>query len=99
MIVKPDDPGTLFVGNGDFIPGVTGAIRRSKDAGKTWDAVNLPVEPNSVVYWMASHRELPDVVVAGSLYGYVYVTDDGGDNWQKLKKEFGEIRSVAVTPN
>jgi photosystem II stability/assembly factor-like uncharacterized protein len=48
---------------------------------------------------MASHRELPDVVVAGSLYGYVYVTDDGGDNWQKLKKEFGEIRSVAVTPN
>ncbi len=99
MIVKPDDPDTLFVGNGDFIPGVTGAIRRSKDAGKTWDAVNLPVEPNSVVYWMASHRELPDVVVAGSLYGYVYVTDDGGDNWQKLKKEFGEIRSVAVTPN
>ena len=99
MIVKSNDPNTLFVGNGDFIPGVTGAIRRSKDAGRTWEAVDLPVEPNSVVYWLASHPETPDVVVAGSLYGYVYVSNDGGDSWAKLKKEFGEIRSVAVSPN
>lgn len=42
---------------------------------------------------------MPDVIVAGTLHGYVYVSEDGGDSWRKLRKEFGEIRSVAVTPN
>jgi len=33
------------------------------------------------------------------LYGYLYTSDDGGESWSKLKKEFGEIRTVAVSPN
>ena len=70
----PDNPDVIFVGNGDAIPGITGAIRRTRDGGKT-------------------------VIAAGSLYGYVYLSEDGGDTWQKLRKEFGEIRSVMVTPN
>ena len=40
-----------------------------------------------------------EVIVAASLYGYVYVSEDAGDSWRKLEKEFGEVRSVAVTPN
>jgi photosystem II stability/assembly factor-like uncharacterized protein len=99
MLIKADNPDVMFVGNGDFIPGVTGAIRRTKDGGQTWDVAPLPVEPNSVIYWLGTHSELPNVIVAASLYGYVYVSDDGGDSWRKLKKEFGEVRSVAVTPN
>jgi hypothetical protein len=56
------------------------------------------VEPNSVVYWFATHPERPNVIAAASLYGYVYVSTDGGESWKKLKKEFGEIRTLAVTP-
>jgi photosystem II stability/assembly factor-like uncharacterized protein len=89
----------MFVGNGDFIPGMTGAVQRTKDAGQTWEPVNLPVEPNSVVYWMGTHAVCPNVIVAASLFGYIYVSEDGGDTWRKLKKEFGEVRSVAVLPN
>ena len=63
--------------NGDFIPGVVGAIQTSKDGGKSWAPADLPVEPNSVVYWFATNPELPETIVAGSLYGYVYVTDPG----------------------
>ena len=88
-----------MLGNGDSIPGVTGTIQRSKDSGKSWQAIKLPVEPNSVVYWFATHPERPNVVAAASLYGYVYVSTDGGESWQKRKKEFGEIRTLAVTPN
>ena len=46
-----------------------------------------------------THPQRADVVVAVSLYGYVYVTEDAGDSWNKLEREFGEVRAVAVTPN
>jgi photosystem II stability/assembly factor-like uncharacterized protein len=99
VMLKADDPNVLFVGNGDAIPGVTGTIQRSIDGGQSWQALDLPVEPNSVVYWFATHPARPHVVAAASLYGYVYVSTDGGESWQKLRKEFGEIRTVAVMPN
>ncbi len=99
VALKADDPNVMFVGNGDAIPGVTGAIQRSKDGGKSWQATDMPVEPNSVIYWFATHPAQPDVIAAASLYGYVYLSMDGGDSWRKLKKEFGEIRSLALMPN
>jgi photosystem II stability/assembly factor-like uncharacterized protein len=99
MIIKADNPDVMFVGNGDTIPGLTGAIRRTKDGGNTWDAAPLPVAPNSVVYWFATHPERPNVIAAASIYGYVYLSEDGGDSWEKLKKEFGEVRTLALTPN
>jgi photosystem II stability/assembly factor-like uncharacterized protein len=99
VMLKADDPNVIFVGNGDTIPGVTGAIQRSRDGGQTWEALPLPVVPNSVIYWFATHPEVPNVIAAASIYGYVYVSEDGGDSWQKREREFGEIRSLAVMPN
>jgi hypothetical protein len=61
--------------------------------------VSLPVEPNSVVYWLGTHRDVPDTVAAASIFGYVYLSEDGGDSWGKAEREFGHIRTVAVTPN
>ena len=99
MALKVDDPNVIFVGNGDTIPGYTGDIRMSKDGGLSWDAAVLPVEPNSVIYWFATNPDVPNVIVAASLYGYLYASDDGGDTWRKLRKELGEIRTLALMPN
>ena len=99
MVIKADNPDVMFVGNGDTIPGVTGAVQRTQDAGKSWEPVSLPVEPNSIIYGISSHKERHNVIVAASIFGYVYVSEDGGDSWQKLQKEFGEVRSVALLPN
>lgn len=99
VAVKPDNPDVIFVGNGDFIPGRTGAIQRSTDGGKTWEAAKLPVEPNSTIYWFGTHPANPDIIVANSLHGYVYTSTDGGTSWDKVKQEFGEIRAVAWAPN
>jgi photosystem II stability/assembly factor-like uncharacterized protein len=99
VALKADDPNVMFVGNGDAIPGITGAIQVSRDGGQSWRPAPLPVEPNSVVYWFGTHQALPNVIVAASLYGYVYVSEDGGASWTKRKKEFGEIRALALTPN
>jgi photosystem II stability/assembly factor-like uncharacterized protein len=99
VALKPDDPDTIFVGNGDFIPGKRGAIQRSRDGGKTWAKCDLPVEPNSVIYWLGTHPANPNVVVANSLHGYVYLSTDAGDSWTKLRREFGEIRALTWMPN
>jgi photosystem II stability/assembly factor-like uncharacterized protein len=99
VALKPDNPDVIFVGNGDFIPGKTGAIQRSTDGGKTWEAAKLSMEPNSTIYWFGTHPADPDIIIANSLHGYVYTSTDGGESWNKIKQEFGEIRAVAWTPN
>ncbi len=98
VVVKADDPDVMFVANGDGIPGTAGAVQRTQDGGQSWETLTLPAEPNSVIYWLGTHPDRADVVVAASLYGEVYVTEDAGDSWRKLAKEFGEVRAVAVTP-
>ena len=99
MLIKADNPDVMFVGGGDFLLGTTGAIQRTRDGGQSWEPADLPVEPNSVVYWFATNRELPNVIVSATLNGYVYVSDDGGETWEKLTKEFGSVRALALCPN
>ncbi len=62
MVIKADNPEVMFVDNGDTISGVTSAVRRTRVAGKSWEPVSLPVEPNSHIYGMVilpSDRWLP----------------------------------------
>jgi photosystem II stability/assembly factor-like uncharacterized protein len=99
MAIKADDPNVMFVGNGDFIPGKRGTVQRTIDGGKNWKSSHMDVEPNSVVYWIATNPTDPNVVVANSLHGYVYASTDAGESWEKNRREFGEIRALAWVPN
>ena len=98
IMVKPDDPNVIFVTIGDTTPGQTGTIMRSKDTGKTWEDLPLPVEPNTAMWTVNIQSADPSVVLAGSRYGYLYRSDDGGDSWDKLRREFSEISSVMWLP-
>jgi hypothetical protein len=97
--VKPDDPSTIYATDGDFTPGKNGALYRSRDRGRTWSRCDLPVAPNSTLYWVAVNPKLPDTVVTVSMYGQIYVSDDAGDTWRVSPRVLGEIRGVAFTPN
>jgi photosystem II stability/assembly factor-like uncharacterized protein len=99
LAVKPGDPDTLFVATGDGAVGKTGAIQRSLDGGEHWKMLKLPVEPNSPIWAFATNPADPDRVVACSHYGELYRSDDCGDGWTKLPREFTEIRAVAWVPN
>ncbi len=94
IMVQPGSPNVIFVTIGDSTPGRTGTIMRSRDTGKTWENLSLPVEPNTAMWVVNIQPSDPKVVFAGSRYGYLYRSDDGGDSWSKLWREFSEISSV-----
>lgn len=94
IAVKPDDPRTVFVTLGDATPGRIGTVMRSRDAGATWQSLPLPVQPNSAIWTVSLPASAPDTVLAASRYGYLYRSDDGGDSWRKLWREFGEVSSL-----
>jgi photosystem II stability/assembly factor-like uncharacterized protein len=99
LALRPDNPQVLFVATGDEAIGSTGGIQRSRDCGQSWELLSLPVEPNTPIWVLATHPVNPDRLVACSHYGQLFLTEDGGDSWTKLRREFAEVRSLAWTPN
>ena len=98
IAVKPDDPRTLFLTLGDTTPGRVGTVMRSRNAGVSWENVALPVQPNSAVWTVSIPASAPETVLAASRYGYLYRSDDGGESWRKLWREFSEVASIVWIP-
>ena len=98
IMVQPENPNVIFVTIGDTTPGRTGTIMRTRDTGKTWENLSLPVEPNTAMWTVNIQSTDPKIVFAGSRYGYLYRSDDGGDSWNKVWREFSEISSVMWLP-
>ena len=96
---KADDPDMLLVATGDAAVGSTGAIQRSRDGGRSWEKRPLPLEPNSPIWAFATHAADPARILACSHYGEVYASEDAGDSWRKLRREFTEIRALCWVPN
>jgi photosystem II stability/assembly factor-like uncharacterized protein len=99
MAVKPDDPGVLFAGCGETTTGEKGHVLRTTDFGESWEILSLPKEPNATMWGLATHPADPNRIVAFSLFGEVYVSEDAGASWRKIAREFGEIRAAAWVPN
>jgi photosystem II stability/assembly factor-like uncharacterized protein len=98
IAVKPDDPRTVYVTLGDSTPGRIGTVMRSRDAGATWQNLALPGQPNSAMWTVSLPAAAPHMVFAASRYGYLYRSEDGGDSWRKLWREFSEVSSVLWVP-
>ena len=84
---------------GEGAVGQTEAIQRSRDGGSKWEMAKLPVEPNSPIWTFAVHPANPDRIVSCSHFGELYATEDAGDTWRKLPREFTEIRALSWVPN
>ncbi len=72
---------------------------RSRDTGETWETLPLDAPPNSTMWRVTVQADDPALVFAASRFGYLYRSDDGGDSWHKLRREFSEIADVAWFPN
>src|ERR1700731_2300373 len=76
-----------------------GSVRRTTNFGETWEILPLPTQPNATVWGLATHPADADGIVAFSLSGEVYVSEDAGASWCKIAREFGEIRAAVWVPN
>jgi len=86
------------VATGDGAMGGTGAIQRSLDSGHSWEQPPLPVPPNTPIWAFATHAAHPDTIAACSHYGELFTSHDSGVSWQKVQREFSEIRALALLP-
>ncbi len=94
-------PGTssLLLGIGDGTPGTQTRLLRSDDLAQTWQESSLDVAANSTVWAFGVHPADPDLVFAGTKYGHLFRSTDGGRSFAKEWREFPEITDVAWTPH
>jgi photosystem II stability/assembly factor-like uncharacterized protein len=98
VVAKADDSGTVFLTNGDGPPGTWGRLYRSRDFGRQWTELALPVGTNSTLWTISVHPHDPDLVFVCSNLGQMFRSTDGGDSWIKLRRELGEIRCAHWRP-
>jgi photosystem II stability/assembly factor-like uncharacterized protein len=87
-------PGTMFLANGNGPPGSDGRLLRSRDFGHTWHDTRLPGRLNSSVWCIAMSGADPQMLFVCTNLGQVFRSADGGDTWQRLEQEFGELRAL-----
>ncbi|MDE2348627.1 MAG: glycosyl hydrolase [Gammaproteobacteria bacterium] len=95
---KPGSDQEVFMGIGDGTPGTTAMFLRSTDRGTSWVHSPFPVQPNSVIWTIGTNAANPNVVLAGTKYGHLFRSLDGGISWRKEWREFSEITDVTWIP-
>lgn len=89
----------LLLAIGDGTPGTRTKIYRSDDRGTTWASTLLHTAPNSTVWAFGTHASDASLIFAGTKYGHLLRSLDGGRSWFKEWRDFSEITSVAWTPH
>lgn len=95
---REDDSGVVFLSVGDKPSGEQGLMLRSRDFGATWEKVDLPVAPNTTIWWITTNPADPMLIFACTIFGQIFRSTDGGETWSKMKRELGELRMIAWQP-
>jgi len=98
IVPRLDNTGVVFLTNGNGPPGNRGRLLMSQDFGTHWQEVVLPATTNSTVWTVATQPTQPMSLWACTNLGQVFVSHDGGYQWERLPQEFGEIRALHWRP-
>jgi hypothetical protein len=66
----------------------------SDDVGKSWQERVLPADLNSTVWCLGMNAANPQLIYVVTGLGQLFISQDGGDNWQRIKREFGSVRGL-----
>jgi photosystem II stability/assembly factor-like uncharacterized protein len=98
IVFDPQNANTLFVAVWSVEDQKAGEIYRSRDGGKSWEA--LPRMHGQSVRALAISASDPNVLAAGALDG-VFRSVNGGDTWDRVSPASQEVRnveSIAIDP-
>lgn len=95
---KPGSHNELFMGIGDGTPGTTSMFLRSSDRGASWVIAPFPVQPNSCLWALGANAADPNLLLAGTKYGNLFRSIDGGFSWRKEWRDFSEITDITWLP-
>ena len=104
LIVDPTNPSNMYLaagaGGGSAPPGTeeAGVLIRSRDAGETWEQVELGEVAPSRMFQIAIDRQAPSHVYCCDRDGHVYSSYDGGDTWSKSQVPGEMARGRHVYP-
>jgi photosystem II stability/assembly factor-like uncharacterized protein len=98
IVQRADRDGVVFLTNGNGPPGTGGKLFRSRDRGARWESVDLPVEPESSMYFMATNAADPQLIFAATNLGQIFRSEDGGETWIVLPRRLPEVRAMAWLP-
>lgn len=98
VLPLPGSDNELLMAIGDGTPGFKTRLYRSADRGFNWEQTRLDVVPNSTFWALGGHAADATRLYAGTKYGDLFCSRDGGRSWQKEWREFPEITAVAWTP-
>ena len=99
IAIDPKNVDTLFVAAWSVENQQAGDLYRSRDGGKTWQA--LPGMHGRSIRAFSLAASDSSVLVAGALDG-VYRSQDSGDSWERIsasaQSEIKNIESIAIDP-
>ena len=95
---QADEGDVVLASVGDKPSGETGVLLLSRDRGETWQQADLSEPVNSTIWSIATHPADPNLLFFITIFGQIYRSRDGGQSWQKMHRELGEIRMIAWAP-
>ena len=95
---RADASGHLLLSVGDRPSGETGLLLRSRDYGESWEDAGLPTPVNSTIWWIATNSADPMLIFCCTIMGQMFRSTDGGESWEKIHRELGELRMMAWEP-
>lgn len=93
-----DSEDTLYLSISDGTPGTTSKVLVSRDAGSSWEVLPLPQQPNSCIWAIGTGLSNSQHLIAGTKYGHLFTSENGGSSWIKQWRDFSEITDVLWTP-
>lgn len=97
------DSAKVFIGAGNGPPGDQGGIFYMQDAAAAseaeairWDRSDIGMISNSTIWCFGSNPSVDGLLIACSVSGQLFLSEDNGNSWTKLAHEFGEVRALAV---